>query len=205
MANGEIAYAGRADDQIKVMGYRIEPYEIVAVLNRHAAVQTSVVIARDVTCAEKQLAAYVVLEDETELTAEDLREFLRRELPEYMVPSLFVRVASLPLTKNGKVDRQALPAPHAENTLWEQAFTAPRTPLEERLASMLTALLGIDAVSVNDNFFLLGGHSLLGTQLIGQIRSAFGVDLALRSLFDDPSIAELGIEIEELLRRRSRR
>jgi len=200
LSNGEIAYVGRVDDQIKVLGYRIEPNEIIAALNRHPDVEASVVVARSVDCSEKQLAAYVVASGENELTADSLREFLRLELPDYMVPPVFVRIDSLPLTQNGKIDRDALPAPDASNTLWEQDFTAPRTPLEERLAEMLSSLLGIEAVSVNDNFFLLGGHSLLGTQLIGQIRGAFGVDLALRSLFDSPTIAELAIEVEELLR-----
>jgi len=200
LSNGEIAYVGRVDDQIKVLGYRIEPNEIIAVLNRHPDVEASVVVARSVDCSEKQLAAYVVASGENELTADSLREFLRLELPDYMVPPVFVRIESMPLTQNGKIDRDALPAPDASNTLWEQDFTAPRTPLEERLAETLSSLLGIEAVSVNDNFFLLGGHSLLGTQLIGQIRGAFGVDLALRSLFDSPTIAELAIEVEELLR-----
>ena len=199
LPNGEIAYVGRVDDQIKVMGYRIEPNEIVAVLNRHPEVQASVVVARDIACNERQLAAYVVLNTEAQVTAEDLRGFLRVELPDYMVPSVFVRIESLPATQNGKVDKNALPAPDAENTLWDEVFTSPRTPLEERLAAMLSSLLGIEAVSVHDNFFLLGGHSLLGTQLIGQIRGAFGVDLALRSLFDAPTIGELAQEIERLL------
>lgn len=199
LSTGEIAYLGRVDDQIKVMGYRIEPNEIVAVLNRHAEVLASVVVAREISGNERQLAAYVVLKPESQLTAEDLRAFLRLELPDYMVPSIFVRLESLPTTRNGKVDSGALPAPDAANTLWDEVFTAPRTPLEERLAAMLSALLDIETVSVHDNFFLLGGHSLLGTQLIGQIRGAFGVDLALRSLFDAPTIAELAQEIESLL------
>ncbi|HXD30782.1 MAG TPA: non-ribosomal peptide synthetase [Pyrinomonadaceae bacterium] len=199
LPNGEIAYVGRVDDQIKVMGYRIEPNEIIAVLNRHPEVETSVVVARDIDCSEKQLAAYVVLAQDSDLGADGVRDFLRRELPDYMVPSIFVRIDSLPLNQNGKVDRGALPAPDADNTLWEQEFTAPRTPLESKLAEMLSTLLGIDAVSVNDNFFLLGGHSLLGTQLIGQIRGVFGVDLALRSLFDSPTIAQLAFEVERLL------
>jgi amino acid adenylation domain-containing protein len=202
LPDGEIAYVGRVDDQIKIMGYRIEPNEIVAVLNRHAAVRTSVVAARGKACSEKQLVAYVVLNPEKETTAGDLRSFLQIELPDYMVPSIFVQLESLPVTQNGKIDMKALPAPDAQNTMWAEAFTLPRTPVEKRLASMLSPLLGLEAVSVNDNFFLLGGHSLLGTQLIGQIRGAFGVDLALRSLFDAPTIAGLGAEIEQLLRAR---
>jgi amino acid adenylation domain-containing protein len=200
LPNGEIAYVGRIDNQIKIMGYRIEPNEIVAILNRHAAVQSSVVAARGKGCSEKQLVAYVVLNSAAQATARELRNFLRVDLPDYMVPSIFVQLASLPITQNGKMDTHALPAPNAENTLWDETFMPPRTPLEERLASMLSSLLSLEAVSVNDNFFELGGHSLLGTQLISQIRGAFGVDLALRSLFDAPTIAELALEIEQLLR-----
>jgi amino acid adenylation domain-containing protein len=202
LSNGEIAYLGRVDEQIKVRGYRIEPNEIIAVLDRHPDVRASVVVARGADCSEKHLVAYVVAANHNSVTAESLRTFLRMELPDYMVPAVFVQVDSLPTTENGKIDRKALPAPDAANTLWEQEFTAPRNPLEERLAEMLAALLGIAEVSVNDNFFLLGGHSLLGTQLIGQIRGAFAVDLTLRSLFDAPTIAELAVEVESLLRSR---
>lgn len=116
-----------------------------------------------------------------------------------MVPAIFVRLETLPLTQNGKVDRAALPAPTPENTLRDEVFTAPRTPVEERLAAMLSSLLGLDQVSVHDNFFMLGGHSLLGTQLISQIRGAFGVELALRTLFEAPTIEQLSLEIEQLL------
>lgn len=203
LENGEIAYVGRVDEQINLMGYRIEPYEIVAVLNGHPNVQASVMVSRPTSganaCSEKHLLAYVVLNSGSQTTAADLRNFLRVELPDYMLPSVFVQLESLPLTQNGKVDTRALPGPDAENTLWDEVFVGPRTPLEERLALMLSPLLGIEAVSVNDNFFLLGGHSLLGTQLIGQVRGAFGVDLALRTLFDAPTIAELALEIERLL------
>ena len=132
-------------------------------------------------------------------SAAELRSFLEKELPQYMVPSVFVRLDALPLTQNGKVDRAALPAPNPENTLRDEEFTAPRTPVEERLAAMLSSLLGLEQVSVNDNFFMLGGHSLLGTQLISQIRGAFGVELALRTLFESPTIEQLANEIERLV------
>lgn len=199
LEDGEIAYLGRIDDQIKILGYRIEPNEISAVLDRHPAIQTSLVAARQDECIEKRLVAYMVLRSEPSLGVAELRSYLQNELPDYMVPSVFVAVDSLPLTLNGKVDRAALPVPDRENTLVDEQFIAPRTPVEERLGVILTALLGVERVSVNDNFFLLGGHSLLGTQLIGQIRTAFGVDLALRSLFDAPTIADLSREIEQLI------
>jgi amino acid adenylation domain-containing protein len=199
LANGEIAYLGRIDEQIKIMGHRIEPNEIVAVLERHPAIQASRVIASEDACSEKHLVAYVVVDPESRPSAASLRGFLQTQLPQHMVPAVFVQLESLPLTQNGKVDRASLPTPNPENTLRDEDFTAPRTPLEERLALMLSALLGMKQVSVNDNFFMLGGHSLLGTQLISQIRSAFGVELPLRTLFESPTIEQLSLEIQRLV------
>jgi amino acid adenylation domain-containing protein len=195
--DGEIAYLGRIDEQIKILGHRIEPNEIEAVLDRHPAIAASVVVARGAACEEKRLAAYLVMSNGATPAAADLRGFLQGELPDYMVPSVFVTLPAMPLTANGKVDRVALPEPNAENTLRDEAFIRPRTPIEQRLAATLCALLNLSEVSINDNFFLLGGHSLLGTQLIVKIRSTFGVDLALRTLFDAPTIAELSAEIEQ--------
>jgi hypothetical protein len=199
LANGEIAYLGRIDEQIKILGHRIEPNEIVAVLDRHPAIAASRVIAHGDVCSEKRLVAYVVVDDDAQPSAADLRSFLETELPHYMVPAVFVRLESFPLTQNGKVDRAALPTPNSENTLRDEEFTAPRTPVEDRLAAMLSTLLGLEQVSVHDNFFMLGGHSLLGTQLISQIRGAFGVELALRTLFESPTIEQLSLEIQRLL------
>lgn len=199
LPDGQIAYLGRLDDQIKILGYRIEPNEIVAVLDRHPAIQSSVVVARGSSCEEKRLAAYLVMRNGSIPAAAEVRTFLQNELPEYMVPSIFVCLDALPLTANGKVDRAALPDPDPENTLRDEPFTAPRTPIEERLAKILTTLLSLNEVSINDNFFLLGGHSLLGTQLIAKIRGAFGVELGLRTLFDTPTIADLSTEIERLI------
>jgi amino acid adenylation domain-containing protein len=195
--DGEIAYLGRIDEQIKILGHRIEPNEIEAVLDRHAAIASSVVIARGAAGEEKRLAAYLVMSRGTTPAAADLRGFLQSELPDYMLPSVFVRLPAMPLTANGKVDRLALPEPNAENTLRDEEFIRPRTPIEQRLAATLCSLLNLSEVSVNDNFFLLGGHSLLGTQLIVKIRGTFGVDLALRTLFDAPTIAELSAAIEQ--------
>ncbi len=199
LPDGEIEYAGRIDEQVKILGHRIEPNEIVTVLDRHPAVQMSLVVAREDVCSEKQLVAYIVLNPDAQPAAAELSSFLDKELPQYMVPAVFVKLDMLPLTQNGKVDGAALPPPDSENTLRDQEFTAPRTPIEERLAVMLSSLLGLEQVSVNDNFFMLGGHSLLGTQLIAQIRSTFGVEMALRTLFDAPTIEQLSLEIERLL------
>jgi amino acid adenylation domain-containing protein len=202
LPNGEIAYLGRVDEQIKILGHRIEPNEIVTMLDRHPDILASRVLASGETCGEKHLVAYVVLTPESQCSTVQLRSFLEQHLPQYMVPSVFVRIENLPLTPNGKVDLSALPAPDVENTLRDEEFTAPRTAVEERLSLMLCALLGLVLVSVNDNFFMLGGHSLLGTQLISQIRGAFGVEMALRTLFESPTIEYLAIEIERLVMER---
>lgn len=199
LENGEIAYLGRIDDQVKILGHRIEPNEIVTVLDRHRGVQASLVVAREDAGSEKHLVAYIVPDPVSQLSSADLQSFLRNELPEYMVPAVFVQIENLPLTQNGKLDRAALPAPNAENTLRDEEFIAPRTPIEKRLAVMLSSLLGLEQVGVTDNFFMLGGHSLLGTQLISHIRGAFGVELALRALFDAPTIEQLSLEIERLV------
>jgi amino acid adenylation domain-containing protein len=202
LEDGEIAFLGRIDQQIKILGYRIEPGEIEAAINRHSAIASSVVVACGSACEEKRLTAYLVMRNGTIPVAAELRTFLQETLPGYMVPSIFVKLDSVPLTANGKVDRTALPDPTVENTLRDETFTAPRSPIEERLATILCSLLCLSEVSAKDNFFLLGGHSLLGTQLIGKIRSTFGVDLALRTLFDAPTIAELSSEIERLIVKR---
>src|SRR5437588_3960673 len=194
--NREIAYLGRVDEQIKVLGYRIEPAEVERVLNRHSAIESSVVVAHG---DEKRLAAYLVISNGTNPTALELRRLVTSELPEYMAPSIFVRLDKLPTTPNGKVDRSALPEPDLDNTLRDETFVAPRNPIEKRLATILGSLLNLNEVSVNDNFFLLGGHSLLGTQLLARVRSTFGIDLTLRALFESPTIAELSSEIENLI------
>ena len=194
--NGEIAYRGRVDEQIKILGYRIEPAEVERVLNRHSAIESSVVVARG---DEKRLAAYLVISNGKIPTALELRRLVTSELPEYMAPSIFVRLDKLPTTPNGKVDRTVLPEPDLDNTLRDESFVAPRTTIEKRLGTTLSSLLNLNEVSITDNFFLLGGHSLLGTQVIARIRSTFGVDLTLRALFESPTIAELSSEIENLI------
>ncbi len=202
LANGEVAFVGRIDEQIKIRGYRIEPDEIATVLDQYSGINASVVVARGEN-GDKRLVAYVVANPDAELTHSALQDFLKQFLPDYMVPAAFVRVPSLPLTSSGKIDRVALPAPEPENTVGDQLFTAPRTPVEERMVTILSDLLGIGRVSVNDNFFFLGGHSLLGTQLIARTRDFFGVELPLRTVFDCPTAAELSAVIEQMLREHS--
>ena len=199
LANGEIAFCGRVDDQIKIRGFRIEPNEIITALAKHPAVRECFVMPREIAAGEKELVAYVVFDTKKSPALASVRGFLAAQLPEYMIPVAFVQVKSLPLNTNGKVDRNALPEPDSANRLPDDSYVAPATPVEERLARILATLLKLDHVGVEDNFFLLGGHSLLGTQLIGRVRHAFGVELSLRTVFDASTIAQLANEIEKLL------
>ncbi len=199
LPDGQIAFLGRVDEQVKIRGFRVEPAEIVKVLDEHPGVQASTVVAHEVEPGDKRLVAYFVPAAKAQPTHTELRNFIATRLPEYMVPATFVKLEALPLNPSGKVDRAALPAPNAENTLRDSSFVAPRTPIEERLAAMLALLLDLDRVGVEDNFFLLGGHSLLGTQLIARVRDAFGVELSLRTLFDAPTVSKLSAQIEALL------
>lgn len=195
LPDGQIEYLGRVDDMLKIRGYRVEPNEIIAVLNTHPAVQASAVIQR-----EDRLVAYLMMKrGEFPPTATHLRDLLRDRLPEYMIPTLFVVMPELPLTTNGKVDREALPQPDGSNTLQNDNYISPRTVLEEKLSGLVSGLLGVNRVGVDDNFFLIGGHSLFGTQLIARIRDSFGVELPLRSVFEAPTVAALGVEIERLM------
>lgn len=197
--DGQIAFVRRMDDQIKVRGFRIEPNEITAVLDRHPRILQSVVVPRELGSGEKGLAAYFVSRPEGPPALGELRDFLRVCLPDYMVPETFVELESLPLSANGKINRSKLPAPNQANVLQDAAFTAPRTDLEKAVAEILGSLLGKEQVDVEANFFELGGHSLLGAQLLARIRRAYGVELGLRVLFEAPTVAELSVEIEKLL------
>jgi amino acid adenylation domain-containing protein len=199
LLNGEIEFAGRVDEQVKIRGFRIEPNEIVAVLNSCAGVRTSTVVAREEPGGEKRLIAYVVPTPGSTLIASTLRDQLQRLLPDYMVPAALVALDSIPTTPNGKVDRLALPEPTSANMLCAEGYIAPQGLVEERLAAIIAPLLRVDQVGVNDNFFLLGGHSLLGTQLITRVSESFGINLPLLSLFDHPTVAGMSVEIERLI------
>ena len=197
-ADGQIAFAGRADDQLKIRGHRVEINEIIAVLDRHPAVQSSIVVPREEKPGTRYLVAYVVARHEQELNSKILREFLRTFLPEYMLPAIFVRLERLPLSPHGKVDRQALPVPDAANTLRDEVFASPRTVLESEVGTIVTGLLNSRDVGVHDNFFLLGGSSFLGIQVIARVREKFGVEVPLRALFEAPTISELSAQIAQL-------
>jgi acyl carrier protein len=196
LPDGQIAFRGRAGHQEKIRGHRIEPDEIASVLMRYRKVATAAVVAVGAD-GNRQLAAYVVpVLGEAPCRCE-LREFLARELPEYMIPSIFVRLTALPLTANGKLNRDALPPPTAENALDTTMYRTPQSPIEVQMASILEELLHVDRVGLDDNFFLLGGHSLLGTQLVLRVRERFGVTLTLRDLFVAQTVGKLSEQIEK--------
>ncbi|MGH2506810.1 MAG: non-ribosomal peptide synthetase [Ktedonobacteraceae bacterium] len=199
LPDGQLAFLGRADHQIKLRGYRIEPDEIVAALNQQPTILTSLVVAREDMPGEKRLVAYVVLTPHAEITARALRESLASSLPEYMLPALFVNMPALPAMPNGKMDRAALPAPDANNTLREGTTAQPTTPTEARLVEIMAPLLGLEQLGVDENFFMLGGHSLLGAQIIMRVTATFGVTLTLLTLFEAPTIQQLAEQIEQLV------
>lgn len=198
-ADGQILFRGRIDDQEKIRGHRIEPDEIVHALNRHPRVRASAVMARGLNGNEKRLIAYVVPDRAGAPSAEELREHLADQLPDYMVPGRFVRLDALPLTANGKLDKHALPEPSAQNALAQVRYQGPRTRTEQTLSSIFAEVLGGTRIGVDDSFFLSGGHSLLGTQVVLRARDAFGVDLTLRHLFETQTVAKLAAKIEQLL------
>ena len=192
--SGRIELAGRADRQIKIRGYRIESGEVEAALRNHEDVAQAVVSLRG-GGHDVRLVAYLVTGSGGDSVPAGLREYLREVLPDYMVPSAFVAVPALPLTGSGKIDYRALPEPD-----WGagpgQASVAPRTPTEARLASIVAELLALPApVGVSDNFFALGGHSLTATRLMARIRAVYGVDLPIRTLFSDPTVAGLATAV----------
>ena len=217
-SNGDIEFLGRIDYQVKVRGHRIELGEIETALRSYShsellPLMDAVVIVREDVPGDKRLAAYVITEDSDDADgmdapgSSDLRHYLRETLPEYMLPSAFIFLESLPLSQAGKVDRIALgnlPAPEVGRQELAVEYVPPRSPIEEELAGICIVLLGIEKTSdqspigVHDNFFELGGHSLLATQFISRIRESFQVELPLRTLFEHPTVAELAMEIEIL-------
>jgi amino acid adenylation domain-containing protein len=189
LPDGNLQYLGRLDTQVKVRGYRIELGEVEDVLAKHPAALQAVVVVREDIPGDKRLVAYLITKPEIELPVSEWRSYLRRSLPEYMIPSDFVHLKQLPLTPNGKVDRRALPAPDADRATSE--FVAARTPTEKLLSGIWSEVLRVPKVSIFDNFFELGGHSLLATQVISRIQKHWQRDVPLRLLFEHTTIAEL--------------
>ncbi|MEW5861366.1 MAG: amino acid adenylation domain-containing protein [Cyanobacteriota bacterium] len=207
LPDGNIEFLGRIDHQVKIRGFRIELGEIEAVLKQHPAVEQAVVVVREDVPDDKRLVAYLVLSHQQASREEstqsnlisDLRSFVKAKLSEYMMPSAFVILKTLPLTANGKVDRENLPAPEQIRPELAGTFVAPRTNVEEVLAGIWAEAIGIEQVGIYDNFFELGGHSLLATQVISRLRDAFNVELPLRQFFDSPTVADLAVAIAQKL------
>ncbi|MCB0207968.1 MAG: amino acid adenylation domain-containing protein [Anaerolineae bacterium] len=201
LSDGTLEFLGRIDHQVKIRGFRIELGEIETVLSHHPRIESCVVLAREDTPGDKRLVAYILAQTadnkdtsgDTESLTAALRQSLKQQLPDYMVPSAFVVVDAFPLTPNGKIDRKALPAPEWET---DTTYVPPQTPPQESLAAIWAEVLGREQVGIHDNFFDRGGHSLLATQLISRVRGHFQVDLPLRTLFEAPTIAGLANLIE---------
>ncbi|HEY6121541.1 MAG TPA: amino acid adenylation domain-containing protein [Pyrinomonadaceae bacterium] len=198
LADGNIEYHGRRDHQVKVRGFRIELGEIETAIKSNPAIRQAVAIARDDGRGGKQLVAYLVAEA-TPPTINEVRSFLRRKLPDYMVPSAFVMLDSLPLNSSGKVDRLALPVPDQNELTPQEEFVAPRTPIEDVLATIWAETLGLDRVGIKDDFFSLGGHSLLVARIVARVREALQIELPMRALFEASTVAALAVEVERLL------
>lgn len=189
LPEGDVEFLGRVDNQVKIRGFRIELEEIESALQRHPAVREAVVLARD-DQNSKRLVAYIVSQREQEFSVDDLRQFLKTKLPEFMIPSAFVHLDNLPITANGKIDRRALPAPDNANLPTRQNI-APRNNLENQLRKIWESVLGVQPIGIRDNFFELGGHSLLAVRLFTQIEQKLGLKLPLSTLFQAPTIEQL--------------
>jgi len=197
LPDGNIEYIGRIDQQVKIRGFRIELGEIETALWQHPDVQEAVVIAREFSPGDQRLVAYVVPKPESpDTNVGNLRRFLKQKLPDHMIPSRFVQLSALPLTANGKVDRQALPAP-AQTLNASEKFVAPHTPIEERVAEIWSTVLGLKNIGVHNNFLALGGHSLLAFQILCRIRDIFQVELPMRHFFEAATIAEMAESIRK--------
>jgi len=198
-ADGNLEFLGRLDDQVKIRGFRIELGEIEASLARHPGLQRSVVVAREDEPGDKRLVAYAVPADSASPpSAADLRSFLGQELPAYMIPSAFAFLDRLPLSPNGKVDRKALPKP-GEAWAETSSFIAPRTPVEEILVGIWAEVLGLERIGVADNFFELGGHSLRAIRVIARVHDVLGVEVAMRTFFEAPTVAGMAPAIDRKL------
>jgi hypothetical protein len=194
---GEMDFLGRIDHQVKIRGFRVELGEIERILVEHPAIKEAVVTVHQNGTGEKQLAAYITLRPEQSATAKQMRSHLRERLPEYMLPSWFVVLNSLPLTSTGKVDRKSLPAPTNESLGPEQDYVAPRNPTEEIVAAVFAEVLQTGRIGILNNFFESGGHSLLATQLASRLREIFQVEVPLRRIFEDPTVAGIAATLLE--------
>jgi amino acid adenylation domain-containing protein len=202
MPDGNLEYLGRIDNQVKVRGFRVELDEIEYLLTQHQSVRRAAVTVINPDTVSIRLAAYVVADPDQQPSVEELRRFLAEKLPDYMTPTDFVFLAEMPLTSSGKIDRRSLPSPDRSGPEGQKNYVGPRNQVEDLLAGIWANVLGVEKVGVLDNFFDLGGHSLLGTQVMSRIREAFQTELPLRSLFENPSVAGLAERVQHAGRAR---
>lgn len=203
--DGAIEFQGRIDRQVKIRGFRIEPREVEVLLKRCAGVRDAIVEVREVAAKieshaqkDKRLIAYILSEPETMLSRDHLRDYLQERLPHYMIPHAFVMLDRFPLTPNGKVDRESLPLPDKTSDDFNETFAAPRTPVEEKVVEIWRHVLGREQIGIHDNFFHLGGHSLMGTQIVSRLRDALEVNLSLDIMFKFPTPAATAVAIAQL-------
>ncbi|MCF4968124.1 non-ribosomal peptide synthetase [Nostoc sp. CMAA1605] len=200
LPDGNIEFLGRIDNQVKIRGFRVELEEIEAMLRQHSSVRETVVIVREDN-GDKRLVAYIVPQPESSADlVSELRQILKQRLPQHMMPSAFMLLDDLPLAPSGKVDRRALPAPDFTQLQSEKTFVAASTPIQEILMGIWAEVLSLEKVGIHDNFFELGGHSLLATRVISKVRQAFEVELPLRRLFEQPTIAGLATVIDTIIK-----
>jgi acyl carrier protein len=197
LPDGFLVHLGRKDFQLKVRGYRVETGEVEMALLAHENIKEAVVLGRPDRSGGVRLVAYFVPAGRPATTVSELRLFLNKKLPDYMVPSTFVALNALPLTPSGKVDRSALPPAESSRPELDTPYVAPRTPLEKQLAEIWADVLGLDRIGVNDDFFHLGGQSLLASQIISRITQKFRIELPLQLLFQAPTVAEMAAVISQ--------
>ena len=197
-SDGRFEHLGRSDSRVKIRGFFVETVEVESVLVRHPAVREAVVLARQDGSGDKKLVAYIVPQARTP-TVGELRIYLKETLPDYMIPSAYVLLDTMPLTTTGKIDRQALPDFDKARLPLDLPYVRPGTRLEKELAKIWSEVLSIDPVGLHDNFFDLGGHSLPAMRIISQIDDTFGVQVSMRDLLDAPTVAELAGLVENSL------
>jgi amino acid adenylation domain-containing protein len=195
--DGRIEFVGRSDQQVKIRGYRIELSEIEVVLSNHPDVQEAVVVAGEDGFGDKRLVAYVTLHQETKTTVAELQKHMQQHMPVYMVPSMFMFLATMPMTSNGKVDRRALPEPESMQRTLDVPFVEATSLVQKQLVQIWEELLDVRPIGVQDNFFSLGGHSLLAARLLDRTAQVFGKKMALETLFAGPTIEQLAINLTE--------
>ncbi len=198
LPDGNFELLGRKDHQVKIRGQRVELGEIEAILKQHPGIEEAVAAVKGEDPDDKRLVAYFVSGADESIIVNELRQLIYDCLPEHMAPSAFVKLSEMPLTRTGKIDRNALPEPDQSRPQFEQAYAAPRNQIELALAGIWSQVLKLEQIGIHDNFFQLGGHSLMATQVMSRMREAFEIEVPLRNLFETPTIAGLALAVEQL-------